>query len=135
MIFIILFGCLIVCWLLFCYLKIKKWTGRKKRCTLRIRVQVIEILNKRPKRGSDLLHKPIFKVCLIKREIIINSALYTNIFKFELGQELWLRVNPQNMQDFMYESPYNEIIMLADGIGCVLPFLAMLIYFLLTISG
>lgn len=125
-IFLLLFGA----WFTISYLKLKKWTGRKQRCTLRIHVQVIEILTKKPGKGSSLLCKPIFKICSIKNAPTINSALYTSLFTFNIGQELWLRVNPENIQDFMYESPYNDIIIFLDALGCVLLFIVLVIGFI-----
>lgn len=118
----------------FCYIKIKKWTGREKRCTLRIRVQVVEILTRKPQRGAGLLYKPIFKISSVKSENVIKSATYTHLFKFVEGEEIWIYVNPMDIQDFMYEPPYKNILLFVDGLSCIMPLLAMLIYFLLTIS-
>lgn len=127
MVYIILF----VCWLVLCYYKSKKWIGRKERCTLRIRVQVVEVLTRKPQRGAGLLYKPIFKISLVKSENLIKSATYTHLFKFDPGDEIWIYVNPNNLQDFVYESPYNDILKMLDMGACLLPLLAMLIYFLI----
>lgn len=117
--------------LMLCYFKTRKWIKRRKNCTEKVQVKVIEILSKRGGRGG-VIHKPIFKVCSLRKEIIIDSALYTNLYSFDVGQVLWIYVNPNDLQDFMFESPYIVIIMLADGVACLLPFIAILLCFALS---
>lgn len=114
------------------YVVIKRWGGRKKRCTLRVPVHVTEVITMRPRRGTVLLHKPIFEVCLLGNKVLINSAVNTHLFKLEVGQELWLYINPDNPQDFMYESPYKDKLLFLDKLACVMPFVCMLFWFLLS---
>jgi len=118
-------------WLIiFCYIR-KKWGEQQKRCTLRVPVKVIEVITMRPTRGTVLLHKPIFEACVMGSNVIINSAVKTHLFKLEVGQELWLFINPDDPQDFLYESPYKDKLMFVDKISCALPLIAMLMYFLM----
>lgn len=121
--------------LFICYIKIKKWVGRENRCTLKVQVQVVDILTRKPQRGAGLLYKPIFKISSVKSERLIKSALYTHLYKFDIGDQIWIYVNPNDLQDFMYESPYKDIGILIDGLACVMPFFTTFIYFLLTISS
>lgn len=123
MVYIIIF----IYWLFFCNLKRKKWMRRKEKCTLRICAQVKELLTRKPQRGSGLLYKPIFKICLKGSEYIINSATYSQLLKFEIGNEIWININLDDPQEFSYESPYKDILIRLDIGACLLPLIAMLI--------
>lgn len=122
----VFFIILIVPWLILSGFKIKKWRDREKRCTLKVCVQVTDILVKRPRRGSDLVYKPVFTIYFTNTTI--DSALYTNLYHFTIGQKLWIRINPNDIQDFIYESPYKEIEMGADVLCCVIPLVVLVIY-------
>ena len=121
---------LFVTWLISFYQIRKKWMGRQKRCTLRVPIKVIEVISFRPSRGTVLLHKPIFEVCIMGNKVLINSAINTHLFKLEVGQDLWLYINPDNPQDFMYESPYKDKFLFYDKLICVMPFICMLFWFI-----
>lgn len=107
----------------------------KEHCIVRVLAQVIQIDVKRPSCGSSLLYKPIFKTSMDGEEIIIDSENYTNIFKFQVGQLLWLNINPDNPQEFTYESPYKDIILLCQVIQCMMPFLAILLCYYICIRN
>ena len=79
------------------YTVIKEWGGRKKRCTLRVPAKVVEVLTMKPKGEFVLMHKPIFETCVMGSKVIINSAVKTHLFKLEVGQELWLSINPDDL--------------------------------------
>ena len=132
--FIFLSIFLFIYWLIiFSYIR-KTWEGRQKRCTLRVLVKVIEVITMKPTRGTVLLHKPIFEACLMGDKVIINSAVKTHLFKLEVGQELWLYINPDDPQDFLYDSPYKDKLIFVDKIACVLPLIAILICFFMCLN-
>ena len=112
------------------YSVIKEWGSRKKRCTLRVPAKVVEVLNMKPKRTLVMMHKPIFEICVMGNNILINSAIYTHLIKLKTGQKLQLYINPDNPQDFMYASPYKNKLLFRDMLGCVMP-LVMLLYLFL----
>lgn len=119
-------------WLPIIYIKRKRWKARNERCTVRTCVEVIEIRSKRPPRGSGLIYKPIFRVCSIKNNILIDSADYTAIYRFEIGQILWIYVNPENIQDFRYDKPYITILMLLELIVGMMWLLSMIMVYVLS---
>ena len=119
------FGCVV-----FSYVNIKKWSGRKKRCTLRVSVKVVEVITMKPRRSTVLVYKPIFEADVMGNKVLINSAIYTQLFKLETGQELELYINPDNPQDFMYDSPYKDKLLFLDILACVMPLFFMLLWFL-----
>jgi len=54
-------------------------------------------MGEQQRRGTVLLHKPIFEACVMGSKVIINSAVKTHLFKLEVGQELWLSINPDDL--------------------------------------
>ena len=112
------------------YIVIKRWGERKKRCTLRVPVKVIEVIAMKPRRSTVLVYKPIFEVDIMDNKVLINSAIYTPLFKLEAGQGLQLCINPDNPQDFMYDSPYKDKLLFLDILPCVIPLVFMFLWFL-----
>lgn len=136
-VFLMMFIPIIGFWSFVCYRKIKKWRDYKKRCTLRVLAEVTDILWKSPRelhvRAVDPINKPVFKVCYMGQEIIIDSAPYTNLITFKPEQEFWLYVNPENFQDFMYGEPHGTVIRRLDIGMCVLCWFMLAAAFLLMI--
>ncbi len=114
-----------------CFIK-KKWRKRYERCILRIPVCVIENIARRPRAGTVIFYKPIFETYAFGDRIIIDSAVGTQLFQLDEGQKLWIYVNPDNPQEFMYESPYKDKLIFFDKCACAFPFLFM--FFVLLIS-
>lgn len=121
--YIIKFGFVLIlflAWCTLCIFKYKKWSSKRKMCIKPISVQVIEILEKRTARGG-MVYKPIFAIIDDKDNTIIDSAFYSSLVSFEIGQHLTLLVNPQNPKEFLYENnKYNKGI-IVDVICCCLP--------------
>lgn len=132
MIYCLLYFIILIYWLLLCCVKVKRWKERKKRCTLRIQAQVVEVITTESRRGTAVLHKPILKVSLGGSEHIIKSAVIIRSLKFNLGEEIWIYVNPNSPQDFMYDSPHKDRIIFSEAGSClvVLPVLLMWAYLL-----
>ncbi len=107
---------------------IRKWRNRSKRCTLKIPVRVIEVIARKPRSGNAMLYKPIFETFISGERKIIDSARSTMLFQLEEGQELYLYVNPSDIQDFTYDSPYKEKIIFLDKIACIAPFLFIILF-------
>lgn len=126
-------------WTFVCYKKIKKWKDYEKRCTLKVCAEVTKVILKEPRelhmRGTGPLYKPIFKVCVMDRDIIIDSACFTNLKRFETGQEYWLYVNPANFQDFIYDAPYGTVIKRLDIGICVLVWVGMAAALIIMVAG
>lgn len=101
-----------------------------KNCILRVNAKVVEILERKPQRGAGLMYKPVFQISFMERTVLIKSATYTNLLQFELNQEISIYINPNNPQDFMYESPYISIVIFADILACSFPLIAMLLLYI-----
>lgn len=106
---------------LFIVNKYVKWHNLKKNCILPVVASVIEIKKKRMRCGTGaLVYKPIFQITLQGQKYLITSAHYSNLFDFHIGQQVPLRINPQNCNLFLYdEEKYNKGILL-DIFACLL---------------
>lgn len=126
--YIIIFGfgiIILFSWCGLCIFKYKKWSNKRKKCRKRLSVQVIDILAKKTKRGS-MVYKPIFAEIDGNCNYIIDSAFYSSLVSFEVGQCIVLLVNPENPKEFLYEdNTYNKGI-ITDILCCCLPFIFLL---------
>ena len=115
-------------WLILCRAKFKKWHDRKIKCIKRINVVVSDVLERKTARGA-MLYKPIFQV--EAEEYIIDSAFYSNLVKFQVGEKLELLVNPENYKQFLYaDDRYNKGL-IADVICCFIPLIFLIIIFMI----
>ena len=103
------------------------WISKMTRCTLRIEVEVIDVLVKGYRGG--LVYKPIFRECETGR--MIHQRLWCGAaFTVEKGERLWIKVNPSDWRDFLFEKPYIDIMIASEVMSCMLPLIAMLLWFL-----
>lgn len=117
-------GIFFTAWCALCISKYKKWSNKRKKCKKQLSVQVIEILEKKTARGG-MIYKPIFKTNE-NTNYIIDSAFYSSLVSFEIGQHIILLVNPQNPKDFLYkDNAYNKGI-IVDVLCCCLPCIFLL---------
>lgn len=115
-------------WAILCIYKYRKWDHKRKNCTKQLFVEVKEILEKKTARGG-MVYKPIF-ITTDGENNIIDTAFYSSLVSFEIGQQLTLLINPQNPKDFLYENDsYNKGI-IVDVLCCCLPFVFILGIFL-----
>lgn len=116
---------LLTAWGALCFSKYKKWNHRRKNCNKELQVYVKQILERKTKRG-DIVYKPIFAWNEAGREYTIDSAFYSGLVSFEVGEAVMLLVNPENYMEFLYaDDTYNKGI-LADVLGCLMPLLLIL---------
>ena len=128
MIFIFVFA-----WSTLCISKYKKWSSKRKKCKTRLPVRVVEILEKKTARGS-MVYKPIFVATDEDSDLSIDSAFYSSLVSFEVGQRLILLVNPENPKDLIYEdNTYNKGIIVDMLCCCLLPLVFLLAILLATI--
>lgn len=102
-----------------------KFLLKRKRCTLKIPAKCID----HKKRHNKHAYSPVYEICWHGEKIRINSSVYINkIGKIrpEIGEEVWLKVNPDNPLDFC--SRYDYQMELAPII-VALVFILMPIYF------
>ncbi len=112
-------------WCALCISKYKKWSSKRKKCKKQLSVQVIEILEKKTARGG-MVYKPIFAETNENTNYIIDSAFYSSLVSFEIGQHIILLVNPENPKDFLYkDNVYNKGI-IVDVLCCCLPCIFLL---------
>lgn len=112
-------GIVLIGWGILCFSKYQKWNTRKKRCTKLVHARVIQVLEKKPVRGSDMLYKPIFLV--EDHNIRIDSAYYSNLLHLTPNTYIDLLVDTDNYNNFIYaEKSLNRGIM-ADIVCCCLP--------------
>ncbi|MBR6403444.1 MAG: hypothetical protein IKS48_08690 [Eubacterium sp.] len=119
-----------VVWLSICIPKYKKWSGRIKNCTLEVPVQVVEIYEKRTRRGY-VLCKPVFESVDPTNQVVIDSAYYSNLISFEVGDELVLLINPNDPKEFIYKDKRNNKGLVADMVACCMPILVIILYLVL----
>ncbi len=110
---------------------IRKWIKERQNCTMKLTVEIIEIKELRRKGGIVPLYKPVFETYLSGEKQLINSAIYSWLFKFKKGQKLQIYVNPNKLQEFRYDSPYKERLFIIDFFSCFmqLVFLAIVILY------
>lgn len=125
---IILFGAVFIVgfgWCMSTIIRYRYWSSKRKNCIKELPVQVIEIWERRTSRGA-ILHKPIFAGTDENASCIIDSAVFSNLVSFEVGQRVVLLVNPENPKQFLYkDNKYNKGI-IVDFLGCFLPLIFLL---------
>ena len=121
----------LVAWIALCLSKYKKWNNRKMVCTQEISVRVVDVLEKRTLKGH-LLYKPIFKPVDSMDNWVIDSAYYSNLVSFQVGQTLELLVNPSNVREFIYKDDRYNKGRTADFIGCAIPLIAIIAFILIS---
>ncbi len=113
--------------LFFTGVKLLFWISKVTRCTLRIEVEVIDVLVKGYRGG--LVYKPIFRECETGR--MIHQRLWCGAaFTVEKGERLWIKVNPSDWRDFLFEKPYINKIIASEVLSCALPLIGILIVLL-----
>ena len=118
-------------WLTLCISKYNKWSKRKKNCTQELSVRVVDVLEKRTSRGS-MLYKPIFMPTDPANLLVIDSAYYSNLVSFEIGDTVELLINPENPNQFLYKDDSLNKGKTADIIGCCLPVIFFIVYLILS---
>lgn len=108
-------------WLAFCIFKLNKWHRRKKNCTEELSVEVVDVLERKPMRGSSMLYKPVFKPVNSTDSTLIDSAYYSNLIKFDRGDKVELLVNPNNRNEFLYKDDSLNRGKIVDIISCFFP--------------
>lgn len=80
------------------------------------------------------MHKPVFAGTDENANCIIDSAVFSNLVSFEVGQRLVLLVNPENPKEFLYkDNKYNKGI-IVDFVGSLMPII-LLIAFIVIIES
>ncbi|MBO5303949.1 MAG: hypothetical protein J6A92_07865 [Lachnospiraceae bacterium] len=122
----VFFICIILSvWIVLCILKYRKWNIKRKKCIKHVTVYVSDILSKKTKRG-DMVYKPIFVLEEKNQRYKIDSAFYSNLVTFGVGQKVNLLINPQNYKQFLYaENSYNKG-MVVDIVCCFIPFVFLI---------
>lgn len=111
-------------WGALCVTKYKKWNGKRKKCKRPLPVRVVDILERKTARGG-MVYKPIFEA--IENEgYVIDSAFYSSLVSFEIGQRLVLLVDPKNPKDFLYQDNAYNKGRIVDVLCCCLPALFLL---------
>ena len=110
----------ILAWLALCIAKYNKWRKRIKNCTREVSVKVVDVLEKRTARGG-MVYKPIFESIDDTLQLVIDSALYSSLVTFEIGDTLELLVNPENTNEFLYKDDSLNKGKKADILCCLMP--------------
>ena len=111
-------------WFILCISKYNKWSKRKKNCTQELSVRVVDILEKKT--------APIFMPTDPANLLVIDSAYYSNLVSFEIGDTVELLINPENPSQFLYKDDSLNKGKTADIIGCCLPVFFFVIYVILS---
>ncbi|MCR4691235.1 MAG: hypothetical protein K5739_07820 [Lachnospiraceae bacterium] len=125
-VFVIIF---VSAWLALCFGKYNKWNKKRKHCTREMTVKVTDILERKTARGG-MTYKPIFQPVDEGDAGEIDSAYYSNLVSFEVGQTVTLLVNPDNPKEFLYKDNSLNRGMIVDVLACVLPPVVILVFFL-----
>ena len=107
-------------WLALCIAKYNKWSKKRKNCTQQLSVKVVEILERKTARGG-MVYKPIFMPADAAEHSVIDSAFYSSLVSFEIGETVELLVNPNNEKDFLYKDNQYNKGMIVDILCCCLP--------------
>ncbi len=126
----IIFG---AAWLALCIFKYTKWSNKAKNCVQECPVTVVEVLEKLS-RGTRPIYKPVFRPLDPMNETVIDSALYTSRFRFEVGQNIVLLVNPDNIKDFLYKDDDYNIGRKADMMSCFIPLIFIIAIILISLN-
>ncbi len=112
-------------WLTLCVAKYNKWKSRRQNCTSELTVKVTEVLEKKTSRGG-MVYKPIFESVDDARQLIINSAYYSSLVSFEIGDIVELLINPDNPQQFLYKNDSLNKGKIADIACCCIPIIIVI---------
>ena len=122
-----------IAWAALCLSKYHKWNRRKKNCTREISAEVIKVLERKPMRGSSMLYKPVLRPMDAPEGTVIDSAYYSNLISFKVGDIVTLFVNPNNIQEFLYKDDSLNKGKTADIICCIIPAAIIVIWILLSL--
>ncbi len=120
-------------WAVLCVMKYNKWRRRRKKCTKEMTVKVIEVLERKTARGG-MVYKPVFQTVDTADQIVIDSAFYSALVFFEVGESLALLVNPENVKEFLYKDDSLNKGRTVDMISCFLPFICVIGYILVRVT-
>ena len=110
---------LILAWAALCVSKYKKWHRRRVNCTQELEVKVTDVLKRKAMRGG-YIYKPVFE-SVDDDHYVIDSAYYSNLVSFEIGETLTLLVNPDDKKEFLYKDDSLNRGKVADIVCCILP--------------
>ena len=125
---IIKVGCIVLfasAWLALCIAKYSKWSKRKKHCSKELTVKVVDVLERRTAR-SGMVYKPVFSPLNADDGSVIDSAFYSKFVSFEVGEEVELLVNPDNIKEFLYKDDSLNKGKTVDILCCCLPVLIVI---------
>jgi len=125
---IIKVGCIVLfasAWLALCLAKYGKWSKRKKYCSKELTVKVVDVLERRTAR-SGMVYKPVFSPLNADDGSVIDSAFYSKFVSFEVGEEVELLVNPDNIKEFLYKDDSLNKGKTVDILCCCLPVLIVI---------
>ncbi len=123
----------VTAWAILCIMKYNKWRRRRKSCTKEMTVKVIEVLERKTARGR-MVYKPVFQTVDTADQIVIDSAFYSALVSFEVGESLVLLVNPENVKEFLYKDDSLNKGRTVDMISCFLPFICVIGYILVRVT-
>ena len=87
---------------------------------------VVEIRERKTAR-SGIITKPVFQVCDSGKVCHIESAYYSKLVVFHVGQSVEILVNPEDYSQFLYaDNQYNRG-KVADILCCLLPLVFLII--------
>ena len=134
LIIVMFFGSILLAWFLLCLFKYKKWHDRKLNCTKKLVAHVVEIREKKTAR-SGIITKPIFQVCDGGKVYHIESAYYSNLIVFHMGQNVELWVNPKDYSQFLYADDQYNRGKVADILCCLIPLIFLIIIMVVWMAG
>ena len=117
-------------WMALCFFKYRKWHRRRKNCTKELQVKVVDVKEKKAARGG-MLYKPVFEPVGSPEYPVIDSAFYSNMVSFEIGDKVELLINPDNAKEFLYKDNSLNKGILADILCCCLPMICVIGYLLM----
>ena len=92
------------------------------------------MLEKKTHRGA-MLYKPVFKPIDYPELPVIDTAYFSNLISFEVGESLQLMVNPNNIKEFIYKDKKSNKGLTADMLCCVGYLLIIIFWIYLTIKN
>ena len=82
-------------------------------------VKVTQILEKKTAR-SGIIYKPVFESVDPMDQAVIDSAYYTRMVTFNVGETVELLVNPDNVKEFLYKNDALNKGKIADLMACLI---------------
>ena len=134
---IIKVGCIVLfasAWLALCIAKYSKWSKRKKHCSKELTVKVVDVLERRTARRG-MVYKPVFSPLNADDGSVIDSAFYSKFVSFEVGEEVELLVNPDNIKEFLYKDDSLNKGKTVDILCCCLPIVIVIGFVLVSMSN